>query len=108
MKKIVFSLMDRLFNFIPEYGKSKNKYIIFFNSEKEPIILIDTEDNDITFSDPQIKTVMGIMGVSINDLTEKREGINFNGYVLEWANQRFKNHYEINDWYISTNLLNYL
>jgi hypothetical protein len=108
MKKIVFSLMDRMFNFIPEEAKGNERYVIFFNSDKEPIILIDDQDDDITFSGPEIKTVMSIMGVSLSDLTEKIEGINLNEYILEWANQEFDGHYEIKDWYISNHLLSYL
>ena len=108
MKKIVFSLMDRLFNFIPEEAKGNERYVIFFNSDKEPIILIDAQDDDITFSGPEIKTVMSIMGVSLSDLTEKIEGINLNDYVLEWSKQRFDGHYEINEWYMSTNIVDYL
>lgn len=108
MKKIVFSLMDRMFNFIPEEAKGNERYVIFFNSDKEPIILIDAQDDDITFSAPQINTVMSIMGVSLGDLTEKIKGINLNEYILEWANQEFDGHYEIKAWYISNNLLSYL
>lgn len=108
MKKIVFSLMDRLFNFIPEEAKGNERYVIFFNSDKEPIILIDTQDDDITFSGPQINTVMSIMGISVADLDEKREGISLNEYILEWAKQEFDGHYEIKEWYRSYNLLSYL
>jgi hypothetical protein len=95
MKKIVFSLMDRLFNFIPEEAKGNERYVIFFNSDKEPIILIDTQDDDI-------------MGISVADLDEKREGISLNDYILEWAKQEFDGHYEIKEWYRSNNLLDYL
>jgi hypothetical protein len=101
--------MDRMFNFIPEEGKSNNRYDIFFNSDKEPIILIDTKYNDITFSELHIGTVMRIMG--INDdrvLVGTREGVDLNGYILEWAKQRFGSHYEITDWYKSYDLLSYL
>lgn len=108
MKKIVFSLMDRLFNFIPEEAKGNERYVIFFNSDKEPIILIDAQDDDITFSAPQINTVMSIMGTRAEDLDETREGISLNEYILEWAKQEFDGHYEIKEWYRSNNLLAYL
>jgi len=109
MKKIVFSLMDRLFNFIPEEAKGNERYVIFFNSDKEPLIIIDTQDDDITFSAPQINTVMSIMGINdTKELFGKSEGVDLNDYILEWSKQRFKGYYEINDWYRSNNLLDYL
>lgn len=109
MKKRLYSLMDRMFNFIPEEGKGNGRYDIFFNSDKEPIIIIDTEDNDISFSDPHITTVMRIMGINDSkDLFRKSEGVDLDNYILEWAKQRFEGYYEINDWYMSSDLLNYL
>ena len=108
MKKRVFSLMDRMFNFIPEEGKGRGRYDIFFNSDKEPIILIDTEDNDITFSTIHMDIVMRILGIPERDLLQTEYGRNFNDSVLEWSKQRFDGHYTINEWYKSTDLMGYL
>ena len=101
--------MVRMFNFIPEEGKGNNRYVIFFNSDKEPIILIDVQDKDITFSNLHITTVMKIMGINDDkELIRTREGEDLNGYILEWAKQRFEGYYEITDWFKSSNLLSYL
>jgi hypothetical protein len=108
MKKRVFSLMDRMFNFIPEEGKANERYDIFFNSDKEPIILIDTEEYDITFSTIHMDTVMSILGISDRNFLKTEYGRNFNDSVLEWAKQRFDSHYTINEWYKSTDLMGYL
>lgn len=109
MKKKLYNLMDRMFNFIPEEGKGNGRYDIFFNADKEPLIIIDTQDNDISFSNLHITTVMRIMGINdAKELFGKSEGVDLNDYILEWAKQRFKGYYEINDWYMSGDLLGYL
>ena len=107
MKKRVFSLMDIMFNFIPEKSMGNGRYVVCFNLDKEPIILIDTEDNDITFSTIHMDTVMGILGIP-DDLVHTHYGREFNNYVLKWSKQRFGGHYDINDWYKSTDIISYL
>ena len=97
MKKRVFSIMDRMFNFIPEKSIGNGRYVVCFNSGKEPIILIDTEDNDITFSTIHMNTVMGILGIHERDLVHSHYGREFNNYVLEWSKQRFGGYYTIYD-----------
>jgi len=108
MKKRVFSIMDRMFNFIPEKSIGNGRYVVCFNLNKEPVILIDTEDNDITFSTIHMDIVMRILGIPERDLLQTEYGRNFNNYALEWSKQRFAGHYTINDWYKSTDLIGYL
>ena len=108
MKKRVFSIMDRMFNFIPEKSIGNGRYVVCFNLNKEPVILIDTEDNDITFSTNHMDIVMRILGISERDLFKTEYGRNFNNYALEWSKQRFAGHYNVNDWYKSTDLIGYL